>query len=509
MKKNFKRAPFLPAGSLLLKKGSEFNFVKSSLTALLLASPVLSGSVMASEISEPRPNIILIVSDDHHFSALGCMGDVVKTPNIDKLAARGFLFRNNVCQGTVCHSSRNSLITGSYPHQNGVYRHDDNHMPAGIWTFPSALQRAGYTTAMIGKNHFMPALVNPPSTTSSETESDLATSTMALGFDYVHSMAGKVNVAKRSTTPDNDPYRTYLREKGLLTLLEDDYSENRKGFNSYHPSVLNEIDHQDGYIATKVIDYLEGQQDTKPFFLWVNFVEPHFPADAPLPYAEMYDWKQMRPPLQRPDAKMSDEEVELHQKLRAGYYGMISALDAQIGRIVRALEANGQIDNTIIVYTGDQGFMLGDLGIPGKASFYKGSINSPLVIAGTDKLLKGVTVDQPVALIDLVPTFLELGRASKTDMKTFLKRSDGHSLLPLLTGKGNYTRKAAFADNVENDMMVVDEHYKYVKNDQAPMLFDLRNDPNEFVNLAGSLPEVEARMSALISDWLKKTPPIE
>jgi arylsulfatase A-like enzyme len=488
--------------------------IRTNWLPFLCAALALSAGGLSAAPVQPgaSPNIILLESDDHHPLALGCMGGPVRTPNIDALAARGVLFRDNVCQGTMCAPSRNALITGKYPHQTGVYDNHDGAMKAGVWTFPAALQRAGYVTALVGKNHFKPAPL-PPERRGGE--DGKVASTRALGFDHVHSMGGKVAVGTPSWNPpadqDPDPYRAYLRGKGLLEKLETDYAARGNQGSSLEakPSVLSEEDHQDSYIATQAIEWLRSAPGgDKPFFLWVDFVAPHPPADAPLPYATMYDWRQMPAPLPAPEGApasgkkkvVSDEEA---RRFRAGYYGMVSALDAQVGRIIKALEAGGLLDNTVIVFAGDQGSMLGDLGLWGKGVFYRGSIGSPLVVAGVPGALRGAVVDRPVALIDLAPTFLELAGAAAEDIQA----CSGHSLAPLLTGKGAYARAAAFAEDHLNQM-ATDGRYKYARGKNGAMLFDLAADPQETRNLDGTLPDVEARMKRLIDDWRVATPPV-
>ncbi len=474
---------------------------------LLFAVLGLIATIGAAE----RPNLLFLESDDHHYQALGCLGDPVHTPNIDALAARGILFRNNVCQGTACAPSRNSLLTGSYPHNTGIYTNKDKNFVEPLWTFPAALQRAGYHTALVGKNHFKPYSGYTGRTPEKPYSLQLQ-ETHGLGFDHVHSISGKVSVATSKAGPSEDPYRAYLHGKGLLEKFEAYYDEFYKDNRSGPPvaAMLPEEDTQDAYIATKAIDFLGMDHGKKPFFLWVDFVHPHPPADPVEPYLSQYDWKDMRSPLPRPNpgeplkglAKGRTEET--YKRFRAGYYAMITALDAQVGRIVTALEANGQLENTVIVFTGDQGSMLGDLGLWGKGVFYKGSINSPLVIAGPESFEKGKTIDRPVELLDVAPTFLELAEASADD----LEKCHGESLLPLLIGEGTYERSAAFAEEHTTKMIATD-HYKLVRQDAGEnLLFDLKADPDELKNLAGTLPEVEEELSQKIDDWLTKTPPV-
>lgn len=479
---------------------------------LLCVALFLGFSVPSVAMEKSRPNIILLESDDHHFEALGCMGDPVETPNLDRLTARGILFRNNVCQGTACAPSRNALLTGSYPHNTGVYHNQDGNMPAGIWTFPQALQQAGYSTAMIGKNHFKPPTEFTERINLKPYDLILE-ETRALGFDYLHSIAGKVSAASpsKANRADLDPYRNYLKDKGLLDELIQDYTEKRGNSRAEptHASVLSEDDYQDTYIARQTIEWIEQYEEEKPFFAWVDFVAPHPPADAPEPYAGMYDWEEMRKPLPRPDDAgppkgwLREADDELFQRFRAAYYAMITCLDAQIGEILDTLDEKGLTENTVIVFTGDQGSLLGDHGLWGKGSFYKGSINSPLIVAGPDSFRSGEEVTRPVELIDLAPTFLELADAPKDD----IDRCEGQSLLPLLTGDGNYTRNAAFAEEYESKM-IVNERWKFIRDPEGDKLFDMENDPEELSNLASRKVELTKRLDQRIDDWLEKSPPV-
>lgn len=481
--------------------------IPATRTALLIAA--LATFAPPAPADRP-PDIILLESDDHHPMALGCMGDPVQTPHIDRLAARGVLFRNNVCQGTMCSPSRNSLLTGSYPHNTGIYHNQDGAMAPAAWTFPDALRRAGYATALVGKNHFKPhsSFAGKP---TQKPYGETARELQALGFDRVHAISGKVSAASKKTGPGLDPYRDYLRDKGLLAKLEEDYAKNRsEGSESVLASVLPEEDWQDSYTATKAIESIREAPKDKPFLLWVDFVSPHPPADPPARYLEMYDWRNMRTPIPAPPSseplkgRAKRLTPEVCQRFRAGYYAMITALDAQVGRIVEALEEAGRLENAVIAFYGDQGSMLGDHGLWGKGVFYKGSINSPLIIAGPKDFLRGAKVDRPVELLDLAPTCLEIGDATPADRG----RCRGLSLMPLLTGKGQYARTAAFAEREGEARMVVDKRYKWIPHPETPMLFDLSEDPDERTNLAGKLPDVQARLQGLIDQWLAATPPI-
>ncbi len=463
---------------------------------------VLLTCLFSSATAEARrPNVILLESDDHHFQALGCMGDPVQTPNIDKLAARGVLFRNNVCQGTACSPSRNALLAGAYPHNTGIYYNKDGNLPDGIWTFPQALLRTGYHTALVGKNHF-----KPYSTVSmrDRTAAMAADEMRSLGFEYLFSTTGKVAAATAKDEVGEDPYRQYLASKGLLDKLTDDYKSRRgiADLTDLRPSVLSVDDYHDTYIASRAIDYLATTQKDEPFFLWVDFVAPHPPADAPEPYHSMHPVSSVRlphktvTPIEGIPAARAKIDPETYQKFRAAYYGMISLLDAQVGRIVAALEKSGQLENTIIIFAGDQGSMLGDLGLWGKGVFYRGSINSPLVIAGPQELVKHNAVDRPVQLIDLAPTILGWAGASEDD----LAHCRGLSLAPLLTGVGEFERRDAFAEDAETKM-VVNDRYKFIDSPSGPKLFDLEKDPNETTNVADKRTGLVENMQRKLERW--------
>ena len=482
------------------------------------ASRLCAGEAQAAPASAKgaRLNFILMEGDDLNFATLGCMGDpLVKTPNIDRLAARGVLFRNNICQGTMCAPSRNSLLTGSYPHNTGVFHNQDGTMAAGVWSFPAALKRAGYFTALVGKNHF-----KPHSDAGAGQEAEPGASeegAKTLGFEYVHSIGGKVvSASKRPTTPGINPYQDYLQERGLMDKLVEFYAKNRKGGNDWvAANVVPEEHYQDCYIASRAIDWLRGYKESKPYLLWVDFVAPHPPADAPEPYASMYDWKAMPLPLDDPltgalptlktraEARKKRVAPDETKRFRAGYYAMISLLDAQVGRIVKIVEDRGELDHTVFVFFGDQGSMLYDHWLFGKGVFYKGSINSPLVIAGPPAWRRGEKVERPVELLDVAPTILELAGAGEEDRKA----CRGTSLTPLLTGEGEYRRPFAFAEDADTKM-VANERYKLVAYPDFTMLFDLQADPNELKNIAQDHPDVVKDLKGRIDEWLAATGPV-
>lgn len=458
-----------------------------------------------------RPNILLIETDDQRPQALGCMGDpVIQTPHLDALAGRGVLFASTTCQATYCIPSRISLLTGSYPHNNGFHSNLGQRLLDGQWTFPAALRRSGYRCGLVGKNHLK---LDAPESAGAADAARLREQLDRYGFDDVRVTQGKVWSGRGFR---DDAYRRYLREKGLIEKLTQDYATRRKSaLTGIGPSALAAEHHQDAFIAGLAIEWIQSRPAAEPFFLWLNFVSPHTPCDAPLPYATMYASADIPPPIVSPATALPPAlriEAERLRRLgpdfarrfRAAYYGMISWVDAQVGRLLGALEAEGRLDDTVVVFCADQGEMAGDHGLYGKGTFFRSAIGAPLLVAWPRGFREGVRVDRPVELLDLVPTLLELAGAPEKERQ----QSFGHSLLPLLGGEGSYLREAAFAEYFDQKMVATSRHkYVYATARPARLLFDLEADPGETRNLAGApgAAGVERALRERLLAWLAAT----
>jgi choline-sulfatase len=449
------------------------------------------------------PNVLVLETDDHHPDAIGTVTDLLETPNLDRLASQGVRFDSHVPQGVACVPSRASLVTGSYPHNTGVYGNHADPMDFDRWMFPRALQRAGYHTSLQGKNHFkLPSEYN----SSDKDDPTALEGWRSMGFDHVQAVHGKV-AAAGVFGDRGGPYRQYLREQGLLSELESFYEEHRSpdlpaGKNSFVEPVPFDAEHyHDTFIARQAADWLRSYDREDPFFAWVNFVAPHPPMDAPEPYASMYDPADVPMPIGGVDEDDPWTEAEIRE-IRAGYYAMISLFDDQVSRLWHALEATGQLENTVIVVTGDQGSMIGDYGSWGKGTFHRTGLNSPLIVRWPEQFRQGAVVDRPVEMIDLVATFLELAGASDADRA----RPYGHSLLPHLTGMGSYDGGPAFSEQ-QNRAVVVTDRYKFSTGSdrEDPHLYDLQADPEELNDLAGDRPDVESRLRDRIETWRRET----
>jgi choline-sulfatase len=227
------------------------------------------------------------------------------------------------------------------------------------------------------------------------------------------------------------------------------------------------------------------------------------PADMPLPPED--DMSDMPKHLQNRAEKHSTYAAEEHlRRVKAGYYGMVSLMDEWVGRLLDALEKNGRLNDTVIIFTGDQGQLLGDHGLFGKGLFYRGSIGAPLVVSYPAGFRSGVHVRRPVEMLDLVPTVLQLADAEQEDRK----RAMGTDLLPLLTGEGEYGRDVALAEKRKSKMVATDR-WKYVEDPRRDrnILFDLKNDPQELHNLAGQdrYADVQKQMQARLKERLSDT----
>ena len=270
------------------------SFVLIAVITITLALPVrLSATPNTADTATSRPlNVIMIEADDLNPMALGYMGHrVVATPHLDQLAAQGTVFRNCIVQGTACAPSRNSLITGSYPHNTGIYMNQSSAILANnAWTFPAALRRAGVQTALYGKNHFRPFGLNPRDSYKKQNQ----VIRNQLGFDHAFSMGGKVAVSARKHPPEKGPYSKYLHDKGIYDELVTAYTKNRNGLDIDFP--LQEDDYVDSFIINSAIKWLKAEETRKnPFFLWIDLTLPHPPMDVPRKYKALYKDAKLAP----------------------------------------------------------------------------------------------------------------------------------------------------------------------------------------------------------------------
>ena len=417
-----------------------------SVTAWLIGVTLcLSG--LASE----RPNIIFIAADDLR-PELGCYGsEIAITPNFDALANEGLLFNRAYCQQAICSPSRASLMTGARPDTIGVvenYAYFRDTKP-DIVTLPQHFRANGYETVHTGKIYHS-AKYGDPESWSREPAWDRMPKDMPLPVPPVIGYA----------LPENRKIVTDKQKR----FGENAHSALIKG-PAYERADVPDQTYEDGYhtdLAIETMKDMLAQNPEKPFFLGLGFKKPHLNFIAPKKYWDMYDPADIPPgtytPAPKDGAAMglnASYELrtrdgipkygpigpELSRTLMHGYLACTSYIDAQLGKMIAAVDEAGIRDNTIVIFWGDHGWHLGDMGIWGKATNYEIAARVPLMIWTPDMpdRHRGKTTDALVELIDMYPTLCDLVGIE------IPKHVEGHSFKPLLSNPNKAWKKAAFS----------------------------------------------------------------
>jgi arylsulfatase len=328
-----------------------------------------------------RPNIVLVMSDQHRADIVGYAGDpVVHTPNIDRLAAEGVRFDRAYCQGPLCMPARASLVTERYVRDHGVFE-NNSEVPAGMPTFLHRLREAGYHTAEIGKMHLWTHGIRQAVHTR-----DMQWRLEELGFAETIETVGKL-----ATVRHDSYYTDYLRERGLLDTYRNFIAGHRHamfgrgGSPSWtaRPVPLGIGDYADVWHGMRSAQWIDEYDRAQPFFLWVGFPGPHDPWDAPAAAVERYRTGEIPMPrsVELPElpgagpletflrAMMiySDSDsmtVDAIDAMRRAYYANVTLIDEAVGAIAAALARRAMLDNTWVIYTTDHGEMMGAAGVP-------------------------------------------------------------------------------------------------------------------------------------------------
>ncbi len=394
----------------------------------------------------PRPNILLITSDQQHWNTLGRHFPEIKTPNLDRLAEQGLLFRRAYCPNPTCTPSRASIITGQYPSRHGAWSLGTK-LPESAPTVGDALHAAGYDTALIGKAHFQ-QLVSTPEHPSLESYPLLRD--LEFWKNHREPFYGFRHIELARNHGDEchvgQHYAAWMESKGLHNWR--DHFENHWGPHRFgeprnppqqHRWSLPEEYHLNAWIAERTAARIDhAAAEDRPFFIWASFFDPHPPYLVPAPWETLYDPASLTVPAAtpgefdkapphlratqtpRPDFSAYQEtpytnhglHSHLHdpEKLRANiavYYGMVTMMDKYIGRILDHLEASGQADNTLVVFTTDHGHYYGHHGLIAKGPFhYEDGIRLPFIARWPGRIPAGAETDALLSLIDLPVTFL-------------------------------------------------------------------------------------------------------
>lgn len=494
--------------------------------AIVLHSGVLSrGPAWAVD---RRPNILFLVADEFRHDCLGVGGHpIVKTPHLDKLAREGVRLTQAYAAAPVCSPSRATLFTGRYPQVHGVTA---NNLPfaQGEVVLPEIVRIHGYTTGIVGKLH-------------------------------LQNRQGWFDFDRVDTEGNSAEYRAFLKSRGRSiagapntaavpgSLVKPAETPLRVG-----TSVLPEDLYPEAWEADQAIDFIRQQQGReKPFFLYLSMLKPHSEFVIPSPFDTMYPGKDVllpstfRPGLERPadfaaanpgeeagksvagvrkqgqrqarrvdgpgsPSRLFINDPELLREVTGHYYGAVTMVDKQMGRVLAALDEAGLRDNTIVVFTADHGNMLGERNRMFKGVMYESSVRVPMLYRGPG-IKPGKVSDAVIDNATVTPTLLELaGLPIPAGVQ-------GQSLAGLLRGDG---RGPGVAFSYLNDTMVRKGNWKLI----APLesraralgrprgtaeLYDVVSDPNEQKNLHGApeTAEVQAELTAMLDAWIAQKPP--
>jgi len=432
-----------------------------------------------------KPNVLFLMSDDLNTALSGFGHPQCKTPELDKLAGRGLRFENMHCQYPVCGASRASLMSGLYPYTNGTLGNSGTlrkSMP-DVVTMSQIFRNNGYRVGRVSKIYHMGI---PPEI--------LAGTALR---DDPHSWDEVVNI---KAPEQNAP--------GEKT----NWSPKDKGSQSFTGVVAegDDLVHADGMAAGHAIDFLKRNKD-KPFFLACGFVRPHVPLVAPAKYFDRYDRDAMVAPVVPEDDLEDVPEIirdykrnsttygvtpELHKGLLEAYYASVSYMDAQVGRVLDALEELGLADNTIVVFTSDHGYLLGHHHKFQKQHLFEEATRVPFIVSVPwMKDRHGQATKHITELIDLYPTVAELAGLKAPDCL------QGESMLPLLQNPASkdWKKDVAFTISRSGGESIRTHDWRFTQwgfGASGVELYDLKNDPSEFTNLAAN-PKYAAQLERM------------
>jgi iduronate 2-sulfatase len=457
-----------------------------------LATLAVAAAAWTSEPVQPsRLNVLFLIADDLN-NDLGAYGAPVRSPNIDKLAARGVKFDRAYTQYPLCSPSRSSLLTGRRPNATGVLTnpppanpmspHFREKLPQAI-TLPQLFRTNGWFAARVGKlyHYGVPLSIGTG------------------GLDDYPSWDLTINPRGRDRE---------IHDR-IFSLRPGQFG----GTVSWLADGGTDAEYTDGIAAAESVRLLERfKRNGESFFLAVGFYRPHTPYVAPKRYFDMYPRNRIElPKLSDADRSRTPEAAyrsahkeqdsmtdDQRREAIQAYWASISFMDAQVGHVLDALDRLGLSDSTIVVFTSDHGYHLGDHGLWQKMSAFERSARVPLIIAAPGARARGVTARGLAELVDLYPTLADL---------TGLKQKppvDGVSLAPMLQDPATTVKDAAFTQ-VRNGYSVRTDRWRYIEwagGEQGAQLYDMEKDPGETTNLAtdaqhaATVTELRARLAA-------------
>ncbi len=439
-------------------------------------------------MSSSKPNILLITTDQQRFDTAGpAAPSFMRTPHFDHLRREGVLFSSAYADCPICVPSRISIMTGKYVFSHGMGSNGETSRVMGReGTLPTLLRSLGYQTIAIGKMHFGPQRVRH------------GFDEMILPDDYYREMrrSGQVYQPMRHGLGQNELYPTMATVPECQTLTS--------------------------WIAEQCVEFIRERRDPSvPFFLWCSFSKPHPPLDPPEPYYSMYrdcpipepvygDWSEddRCPEAFKRFREMQSYDLvplEIVREARAAYYGLITQIDYNMGRIFAALQDVGLFDDALILYTSDHGEFLGDHHAGSKVFFHEPSAHIPFVLRmpkSWDNRCHGTTVHALVTLADILPTLIRAAGGTPPD------EVDGQDLIALVRGESPprpFLEATAMRGHQPAYFAITDGRWKYIWYPEGGIeqLFDLETDPQELHDLAG-LPQYDAERQRLREEMSRR-----
>lgn len=466
---------------------------------LTIAFALLLPQFGNAQEADKKYNVLFIISDDLTYTALSCYGnEVCQTPNIDAIAARGTRYTKAYCQGTYCGPSRASFMSGYYPHATGVLGYKNPRPQIGdreMWS--QVFKNNGYYSARVSKIFHMgvPGGV--------EIGGD------GRDHDNYNGADDKACWTERFNSPGPE-----WKAPGDGETLENnpDGKKPAVGGNTFVVVAADGDDlvHSDGKTAKKAAELLAKHKD-EPFWLGVGFVRPHVPFVSPRKYHEPFmpydknelppkiegDWDDIpKPGINYKTSKNMKMDIRRQKKAVGGYYASVAYMDAQVGVVMDALKANGLEDNTIVIFTSDHGYHLGEHDFWAKVSLLDESSGVPLIISVPGK--KPAVCNSFVELLDLFPTTATLCGLPVPD------RIQGLDISKTLDDPAHEVRDAAFSvAPMRKGFLLREKKYSFIQyNEDASKgieLYDVENDPKQYTNLA-----VNPENAALVAEFRAK-----
>ncbi|MCK5822002.1 MAG: sulfatase [Bacteroidales bacterium] len=439
---------------------------------------VAVGFLVSSCTNELKtPNVLFIISDDLTATAVSSFdGTICKTPNIDKLASEGVRFTQTYCQYPVCGPSRASMMFGYYPHATKTFGYVSGRKNVGPdrKSLPQLFKENGYYTARVSKIYHMGVPIDIEKGSN-------GTDDKASWTERFNSQGPEWTAVGEAELVQGNPDGSIERKGGnVMTIVKADGDD---------------LVHSDGKTAKKACELIRAHKD-EPFFLAVGFVRPHVPFVAPKKYFEDYPFKDIVMPdviegdwddipkrginyVTSVNGQMDEED---EKKAVAAYYASVAYMDVQVGKVLKTLKEEGLEDKTIVVFTSDHGFHLGEHSFWMKVSLHEESVKVPLVIKVPGR--KPAISSSFTELLDLYPTLAELAGLE------YSEHLQGLSLVSTLKNPEVKVRDMAFSvSQGGRTFLLRTDQYAYIQYDEdagsGMELFDMEKDPKQYTNLVG------------------------